>query len=353
MQNIKQDITHRYKALDGLRFLAVLCVIASHNLNSKTVYIFGHLSLDTFFVMSGFLIINILFYLKDKIDIRKLNVGNALKIFYIRRTLRIFPIYYFTLLMIWLFYNKDVNGRMFWHLSYLTNFYVLKVGDWTGELIENYWSLAVEEQFYIIMPLLIFLIPKKYSPVLLIFCVFIALIQRGYVFHMNRNYLESYLMMPACLDAFAMGGFLAYTVNQQLFYIQKWIKSIWFCSFVLVFAVLTAWHEIFDWASIWHIVFQRFSFALLGVYLITYCISDAKDIFHRFLGTPFMVWGGKVSYGMFLFESIVALWTPQDILSQHEILKFMLHAVLSFILASVAQILIERPFNRLKDHFSY
>jgi peptidoglycan/LPS O-acetylase OafA/YrhL len=350
---MNQDISRRYNALDGLRFLAVLCVIGSHNLNSKIVYVFGHLSLDTFFVMSGFLIINILFHLKDKIDAQNLSLGGALKIFYVRRILRIFPIYYFTLLVIWLFYNKDVNGRMFWHLSYLTNFYVLKVGDWTGELVENYWSLAVEEQFYLIMPLLIFLIPKKYSRFLIVFCILIAILLRGYVFYSGRNYLESYLLMPSCLDAFGIGGLLAYAVNSPLFDAQKWLKNVGFLLFALIFAIFTAWHQVFDWASVWHIVFMRFSFALLGVYLIVYCISDAKDRFHRFLETPFMVWGGKISYGMFLFESIVAMWTPQDFALQHGILKYVLHVVLSFILASLTQVLIERPFNRLKNYFSY
>src|SRR5512138_1198839 len=154
------------RSLDGLRFFAFLLVFFFHALQwspwgNWPIIRFGYLGVPIFFVLSGFLIGGILLDLKDKHS-PGFGLGAKLKTFYIRRSLRIFPVYYLfigilTLLMV-------MSGRLdpvardsiFWHLAYLTNFRSFFAG--MSHITQgHFWSLAVEEHFYLLAPLVVLL----------------------------------------------------------------------------------------------------------------------------------------------------------------------------------------------------
>ena len=141
----------RILGLDGLRALAVLGVVWHHSHPGYAQYPISHngfLGVDVFFVLSGFLITTLLLHEKH-------DTGNiSLKGFYIRRSLRIFPLYYAVLIVLALFFtassnstNADVFFRELpWHATYLSNFVSLK------SIMAITWSLSTEEQFYLIWP---------------------------------------------------------------------------------------------------------------------------------------------------------------------------------------------------------
>jgi len=157
--------------LDGLRGLAILSILAFHERAAfatsgvegvvRRVFDYGWLAVDLFFVLSGFLITGILLDALTRIPAG--GVSGYFRTFYIRRSLRIFPIYYVYLAVAaieWACYRRGGSVGIWWYLLYIDNW---KPGhgslDWE---FAHLWSLAVEEQFYLVWPLVILLAGRKH-----------------------------------------------------------------------------------------------------------------------------------------------------------------------------------------------
>ena len=166
-----------YPALDGLRGLAILLVIFLHNFGFMNYFFFGWLGVDLFFVLSGFLITDIL--------LNSLGKPNFLKNFYLRRIFRIFPLYYLVLVICLLIIPRigslHLNTQYYtenqgWLWSYLQNWLFIFKEPYGDKILLHTWSLAVEEQFYLVWPLIILLIRK---PKILLAFVLLLLIFTG------------------------------------------------------------------------------------------------------------------------------------------------------------------------------
>ena len=139
----------RQPQLDGLRAVAVAAVAWSHWERDYQAGIPFGAGVHLFFVLSGFLITRIL------LDVRQASDrGAAIRAFYIRRALRIFPAFYVTLLLAWIAGVPLVRESLAWHATYLSNVWIFQMDQWPGS-ISHLWSLAVEEQFYLAWPFLI------------------------------------------------------------------------------------------------------------------------------------------------------------------------------------------------------
>jgi len=147
----------RIYGIDGLRAIAVLFTVIQHYIISyyfRSESILGSLGVSIFFVISGFLITSIL--LKQKQE----NVSNKEKFikFYTRRSLRIFPIYYLTIsicILSGLYWFRNINP--FWYYGYAINIFIaIQNNGWIG-YAGHLWSLAVEEQFYLVWPIYIYI----------------------------------------------------------------------------------------------------------------------------------------------------------------------------------------------------
>src|SRR5437868_3288074 len=136
------------KQMDGLRFIAIFLVLLEHFATIVEGHISaGYYGVDLFFAISGFLITGIL--LKST-----KSFGRAYKNFIGRRTLRIFPIYYLTILILYVAGNEYVHGYLIYLLSYTYNYawiyFKIPVNS-----ITHFWSLCVEEQFYLFWPFIV------------------------------------------------------------------------------------------------------------------------------------------------------------------------------------------------------
>ncbi len=152
-----------YKYLDGYRFIAAFLVIITHWLPSYFArYNLSKIGVDMFFVLSGFLITEIL--LKQK---REFDTSGIYKIhkkcfsFYARRSLRIFPIYYLVIMLFVLLKSPIILNNISQFLFYLSNLVIIEKNAWIG-MFSHLWSLAIEEQFYVFWPILILTVPLKY-----------------------------------------------------------------------------------------------------------------------------------------------------------------------------------------------
>ena len=148
----------------------------------KQVLSGGRAGVDLFFVLSGFLITGVL------LDTRL--SPNYFRAFYARRILRIFPLYYSSLITVFCIARfwpplsamlPNTHDQLF-YIVYLNNWWVLMRAAWHPNLIGHFWTLAVEEQFYLLWPFIVWRLPRKQLEFTALFGIFFALFIRIAVF---------------------------------------------------------------------------------------------------------------------------------------------------------------------------
>ena len=206
------NITRHYMPqLDGLRAFAVGAVLIHHFFRPPRIggVDFALLGVWLFFVLSGFLITGILLRSRDQIDHGGCQRGQVLRQFYARRFLRIFPLYYLVLALAATLNLGDVRDTIFWHLAYLSN-YLFATQRYWGAVTAHFWSLSVEEQFYILWPALILFAPRQLLLKLIISAIAIGPIFRVVAHFLDFNWIARLTVLPASLDALGLGALLAY-----------------------------------------------------------------------------------------------------------------------------------------------
>lgn len=364
------------KALDGIRFLAVTLVLLDHWSGDQLGFPAGYLGVCLFFVLSGYLITRILLHAKSQDDLHGRSYKKSLQRFFIRRTIRIFPLYYLTLLALWFLDVPAVREKMIWLVTYTTNVYMAAQATWIGSS-DHLWSLAVEEQYYLFFPFLLFFIPQKRTgwifPAFLLFSVGIRL----YFYITGVSWIASYVLMFTCLDAFGLGGWLAYV---QFHKSETWLKrfrqpSTVFIALVLYLIVLYLGHQPDNPHNAWITVALRLFESLLSVTMIGLIVEGMQrpsplDRVRPILECTPIVFIGKISYGIYLFHNYVFNYyhTPPD----HPVVKivqklgqythwfelswwpgFFLYYAITVAMATCSWYLIEQPINDLKRHFDY
>jgi peptidoglycan/LPS O-acetylase OafA/YrhL len=150
--------------LDGLRGLAVIGVVIHHyqeyfyGMSTAAWFAVGGVRL--FFVLSGFLITRILIRSRDQIEAGTQSWGAGLRSFYLKRALRIFPLYYLTVATAILFNLAPARELAGWLLTYSLNLRMAATNEWATHFT-HFWTLCVEQQFYMVWPLLVLVLPKR------------------------------------------------------------------------------------------------------------------------------------------------------------------------------------------------
>ena len=313
--------------LDGLRFVAFFMVYIQHSfatgLNHVNFYksfplrlfqlIFnsGGNGVSVFFVLSGFLIT---YLLLDEVELNgKINVPY----FYLRRVLRIWPLYYallFISFVVWP-YLRHLHGLPplisdpVYYITFLSNFDVIRISALAANL--NYimqtitWSVSIEEQFYLVWPLLFYFTPVKYYKY-----IFIAVIVVGYTFRFINRHDETVLYhhsLSVCPDL-AIGGLSAYfslkSNDFKRFFInlnRNWIVS----GYLFLFAWLFYTQE-FKHSNAEIAVFFRIITSMLFAFVIleqNYC----KNSFYKFSSFKTISRWGKYTYGLYLLHPLALL----------------------------------------------
>ncbi len=204
--------------LDGVRAVAVTAVILEHWGSGlpepiRTIVKTLDTSLwgvECFFVLSGFLITLII--LKDKE--KSASIPTALGHFYTRRVLRIFPAYYLTLFLM-LFFTDGSGGAMLIHALYLTNLY----GSVTNEWLQpggHFWSLAVEEQFYLFWPVIILTLSIRKIAIISIALCIVAPVSRLLIYlFIGENHIAIFMFPTTALDLLCFGSLIAIVKHQS------------------------------------------------------------------------------------------------------------------------------------------
>ncbi|MCA0230601.1 MAG: acyltransferase [Bacteroidetes bacterium] len=361
--------------LDGLRFMAVALVLWDHWMPEPHSLPFGKLGVNLFFVLSGFLIARILLSSKDKTYGKEGGLGAYLKKFYIRRTIRIFPIYYLSLIVLWLLHDPSVRGKEGWQFLYASNIYIALKKTWLG-VTDHFWSLAVEEQFYIFFPLLIFFIPRRYVVSFFSILIVFSVLLRAYFWQTNEPWYVSYVTMPTALDAFGVGALMAYAQLYHRPFFQKIFSNRWYLgiSFLALAGIFMLSRQqtlagVTQDQNLYISIWERFFASIFFTFLIGGGIIGYKGWFKWFLEHPVSNYLGKISYGLYVYHNFVynhyhspALHptvrlfnklgrTFPDFGNMHFV-QFVILFVLTTIVASVSWFLIEKPINNLKDKYA-
>lgn len=366
------------KSLDGVRALAILLVMSFHfGLDH-----FGWLGVQLFFVLSGYLISGILW--KEKFS--ESNLRDKFKKFWARRSLRIFPLYFGFLLAITLIYLIFSFPSYYptyapFLATYTVNF-TRTLTDWhTNPLFTHLWSLSVEEQFYFIFPLIVFLFPAGFVKR---FMVFFILVTPAVRFLLGRYYfaegLEGEVVADAIywntlshLDAFFMGGII------PVLSLHKKIKKpqLLFAFSVFVIIVAGLWNYYQDnsvfpyfrdlgyghgqtgnYEHIWHYTVLNIGFASFILMLVAGGQGLVVPVIRKVLESNWMVKIGRVSYGMYVFHWAVIIYLFDRYLQTDNyllrLLLFIPYSVVVYIIAELSYRLFEVRFINLKDKlFAY
>lgn len=371
---IKSSTDVYFKQLNGIRFIAVFLVLLDHWLVPILPVPLGHLGVVIFFVLSGFLITRILFLNADEIQNTKSSAWPKIIRFIYRRSLRIFPIY-FILLFIGLIFNISNFKELWpWLLSYTPNIYIMIKGQWLG-IWDHLWSLAVEEQYYLIFPYFILFLNKNNYLRLFSIMIGLGILSRliFYVFvpHeiIEKYWMFSYVNPISAIDCFGLGGLLAYYFHYDHTYFLKIAQKknllLITLSAVFISLILSIQSE-YTYDNIWFSIFERSISAIFAYFLIMTALMEKNNYLGQLLENKVVVYLGTISYGIYLYHNFVfnyyhlngnTIWGFLSINStflnslntELIILKFVINFLLLIGIASFSWFYIEKPINRFKN----
>jgi peptidoglycan/LPS O-acetylase OafA/YrhL len=345
--------------LDGIRAIAVLMVFVSHWVpwTSQAGLPWGNVGVDLFFVLSGFLITDILLQGRRYVEEGSQGLFLTLRQFYIRRILRIFPLYYAFLLVYALAAPHPANGLTPWLWTYTLNlFRVLVDNQWEGP-ISHLWSLSVEEQFYLVWPWIILLTPRRLLLPVLLVSVAVGPLAKTILamYGLPAGAIKFFTLSR--LDTLAMGGLLAYAVMQQG--LQTIAKSrvvdglLWIGMpiFVAVVGLRAAGIESANW-----MILEMSAETLLCGWVVLRAAQGFRGPIGRILASGPLVYLGKISYGLYLLHKPIPYLLRECGVDTDRIppgLDFLLYTGLAILVAALSWYLLEAPINSLKRHFPY
>jgi peptidoglycan/LPS O-acetylase OafA/YrhL len=367
-------VGRKIAALDGIRGVAILLVLFNHYNRFipdgtlalqplKSFFEYGWTGVDLFFALSGFLITGIL------LETRAAN--NYFKSFYARRILRIFPIYYLTLLVVfgavsWMSHPPSqvpVAADRKLYFFYLTNWLFLWKGTWGPNVVGHFWSLAVEEQFYLLWPVFVlYFSRRRLKTVSLLLCA-VALIVRVLWVWKSGPSVAVAISSITRMDSLLAGGLAAILAHEKRGEGSNQ-KGLWL--FVAPLAAFTVGVLACRGDGRAEIFYETIGYTLLALgfaSLIFIASLPAKipGLGFRILGHPFFTQLGKYSYGIYVFhvpllgafELTVYRRLPSTLVGQpaFALLYCAIACILTFFVAKISYECLERRFLAWKRYF--
>lgn len=352
--------------LEGLRFYAVLMVMVAHwlqwqwgNTFMKNIpFVHG---VTLFFVLSGFLISRILFSYKEVYHLKNTGSLQLIGKFYMRRFFRIFPIYYLCIFILFAINFENTRALFPWLISYTTNIYQSIHNTDVGSF-NHFWSLAVEEQFYLFWPFLVLFVKPKQTLFMLISVIAFAILCRSYLYFSLENWRATSYFTLSCMHALGIGSLMGYLVVHKPDLIKVLSKPIWLililCVYLLLLILQSAFH--LEW---YKAVFDDVVFSVLAGFIVLMASgNNFKDSAKFLLENSFVRYSGKISYGLYVFHLFVpalVVWVMPYVLVFNQdyafakYVLFLVYYTLTFALAHLSFKWIETPINKLKERFPY
>jgi len=368
--------------LDGLRFVAFLMVFVHHvptlgpylapgsvgRVLATRAHQFGWMGVDLFLVLSAYLITRLLL-----MEHRREGTF-SLSDFFVRRILRIWPLYFFALLLGFLVfplfgflqapfgsaeYRTMVTHHLIPFLTFLGTFSTAAFNYAPSRALNLLWTISMEEQFYVLCPfflLALLRVNRRRLPVFLVVLLCFAVVMRLYFVISPFSHPWTWTSLPARLDPFVLGTALAiYRMNTPAEPGRAWLKVLAGAGLLVL---VTCFPNITTQGM--HTLWQYLAIAVAFCLILDAAASRASGFGHWLLANGFAVRMGKVSYGLYVYH-FIAIGVVQQYLAGHfkgtlpvQWGTFLLVAfALTAALALTSYEVLERPFLKLKSRFTH
>lgn len=366
-----------FERIDVIRFVAAIMVVIYHayqgwvskwhylkvmtidgdqqNLNTigkwiHTALMNGGYGVEIFFIISGFLITYLL--LKEK----EMNNGkvNFLK-FYARRTLRIWPLYYIVILLapfIIKFVQQPYEPNYMANIFFYNNFDTMQNHYWVFPLA-HFWSLCIEEHFYLLWPFIIAFVPNKYLIRVFAGLVFGSIVYRAYLFtNVTEPWYPLFLSTFSRFDALVAGAATAYWHFSRP--INLSISRVTRLFIYLVFIIAVCNDSLIVWDSFFAACFKKYFYMAVVLFAILNFLFNDKPMF-EFMNNKVFRYFGKVSFGLYVYGLIVLEIVIKRIMEPYGINNLYLYWLLilagTILVAIISYELFEKQILKFKKKF--
>ena len=383
----RPDTSTRVPEWDGIRGLAILMVVFHHfgniqpGIGGVPGVIRGVVPLlwtgvDLFFVLSGFLLGGIL--------MRHRESGNYFRTFYLRRVCRILPLYFLWMALFFavpiLFappnrpgwystiFQQNIPHFPNWvYLFFLQNLFMAKTGYAVAHWIGPTWSLAIEEQFYLVIPFIIWLVPPWRLLAVLLALLVLVPVFRLYLY-LYHSGIFAYVLLPCRADSFLLGVLCAYLLrDEQLRARMERHRNGVRAAFVVLaagMAGLTIFSNRSGTGLLYSFEMATFGFTWIALFyacLILLVATSRTGAIARLTRVPLLRHFGIIAYGMFLInmsintlvQGLISGKMLPDIGNWTDVLAASLAFLLTWLLAFLSWKFFEKPIVRWGHSFSY
>jgi peptidoglycan/LPS O-acetylase OafA/YrhL len=327
----------RINQFDGLRAFAFLAVFLHHGVHAPLLW----MGVDQFFVLSGFLITRNLIGLRDSAT-----AGSALGAFYFRRVLRILPPYYLALAMI-MVVRPIALGETPWFLAFGSNIRDAIHGP-IGGAYDSMWSIAVEEQFYIVWPWLVLFVSRRHLTKLFVVVILAAPLCR--LLFSSVGFDAVYRLTPSRMDLLALGAVLATVDVRDPSWFERNRRPMLVVAAIAValFAALSVSLPTFR-TSLNGVLFDVVGFGLSAVFftaILAFVRGSTQGVVYAVLTSPALRYVGAISYMAYLTHMLGLELAHHAHLGKWG--EAALGLAITLALSSASWFLVEKPLQRLR-----
>lgn len=379
IEKISGTIRGYMPVLNGYRGIAILLVFMLHSVSDiagekaesldavyKNIMTVGWIGVDAFFVLSGFLITGILLDSQEKL--------HWFRNFYARRMLRIFPVYYaFLAIFIGVIhpllrgfeYENNLDNSQIWYWFYLENWQWIFQGVFKIEPLVHLWSLAIEEQFYLVYPALIYFLPRRFLSWFLVTISLVALLFRSWLLLINPladNLPQAIHIHPFCrVDTLAVGCLIALWMRSDV----ALPRLLRISPIVMIMSLISLSGIVITQGGFdrYNPVVQTIGFSLLAIFfgsLLILSVTQPEDtILVKTLNWVPLRKLGTISYGFYIYHFPI-LWFLCDKIYEYIGHSFILGHLasvffcggLTLVISLLSWHFFEQPILKLKKYFS-
>jgi peptidoglycan/LPS O-acetylase OafA/YrhL len=340
--------------LDAVRAVAILLVIIGHW--TQPYFPISLMGSMTFFVLSGYFISGIVWK-------QEVYVGapgrwpRRLGVFYLRRLVRTLPPYYLSLAAGFLLPLATLHQYPGWFLVPVSNLLFYRLQHW-GEGVGHYWTMAVDEQFYLFWPVLLAVLPRRVRWLALV-AVASLLFRLAWSYWVKPGLV--FALLPGCLDMFAAGGILRHIEQQPA--VRRLARLHWVALAWLAWASLWATLNATEAHANWQLVYSTAG-CIPAVLTLNWALHQPTRPASESRLTAAMRWLGQRSYGCYLYHLMLPVFYQRAIFrlfptteTRHfwlsPIPTVLLLLPLLLLLAAASWHWLEAPLNRWKNRLAY